>query len=167
MFYTKKYSGGNEPPDCISLDMERGVVGEDAPEEITGCCATCPKGVWGSAVDDDGNPTAGQACKAKKVMLIVQPGDSYPIVLSAPSTSLKPLKKYFGRMVSGSDRPFWSVVTRLGLVKGKSGGGIAHSVIEPEFIRNLSEEETDSVRRLRETYEPSLDKRTPTAEDAE
>jgi hypothetical protein len=167
VFYNKKYSGGNEAPDCMSLDCTTGVCGEDAPEEITGCCATCPKAEWGSAVDEDGNPSGGQACKQRKAMLVVQPHDSFPYVLNAPSSSLKNLKKYFGRLVSGQGRPFWSVVTRLVLAKTKSANGVPYSVIEPELIRVLDENEIEAVRELRENFAPALEGNPPTGQDSE
>lgn len=165
VFYNKKYSGGNEAPDCMSLDAVTGVCGEDAPAEITGCCATCPKAVWGSAVDKEGNPTGGQACKQRKAMLVVQPQDSFPFVLNAPSSSLKNLKKYFGRLVSGHGRPFWGVVTRLGLAKVKSANNVPYSVIEPELVRVLDDDEVDAVRGLRETFVPALEGSAPTGRD--
>jgi hypothetical protein len=101
-------------------------------------------------------------------MLIVQPDDNFPYVLSAPSTSLKPLKKYFGRIVSGHNRPFWGVVTTLRLGKEKSGGGLLYSVIAPEFLRVLTEEEVAAVRGLRKGFGASFEKeRTPEPQDAE
>lgn len=167
VFYAKKYSGGNEPPDCLSLDCKVGVVGEDAPAEITGDCATCPKAQWGSAVNDDGEATAGQACKQRKMMLIYRPEDSFPFILSVPPSSLKNIQKYFGRMVSGYGRPYWGVVTRLTLEKQKSGGGIVYSSIVPEFLRELTDDEVIAVKQLRERFVPALEARVPTGEDTE
>lgn len=167
MFYNSKYTGGNEPPDCISLDLRMGVVGEDAPAEITGECATCPKAQWGSAKDDDGNPTAGQACSQRKVMLIYRPEDSFPFILSAPSSSLKNIKQYFGRLVSGHGRPFWGVVTRFTLEKKKSGSGIEYSVLAPEYLRDLTEDEVVAVKQIRARMLPALERRTPEGADAE
>ena len=150
MFYEEGYNGESNPPDCMSLDLKTGVVGENCPEEVTGNCATCPKAKWGSAVNDKGEPTAGQACKQRKVMLIIQPGDNLPYVLNAPSSSLKYIKKHFGRCVSAHGAPFWGVVSSLKLRKEEKG--IEHSVIEPEILRPLSLEEIEAVRALRERF---------------
>lgn len=166
-FYAKKYSGGNEPPDCLSLDCKFGVVGEDAPDEITGNCATCPKAQWGSAVNDDGEQTGGQACNQRKMMMVYRPEDSFPFVLSIPPSSLKNLQKYFGRLVSGHDRPYWGVVTRLTLESQKSGGGIKYSSVVPEFLRELTDDEVVACKQLRERFVPALEARTPTGEDTE
>lgn len=150
MFYEDGYNGESNPPDCMSLDLKTGVVGEDCPEEVTGNCATCPKSKWGSAVNDKGEPTAGQACKQRKVMLLVRPGDSLPFVLNAPSSSLKYIKKHFGRCVSAHGAPFWGVVSSLKLRKETKG--VEHSVIDPEILRPLDIEEVEAVRALRERF---------------
>jgi len=166
MFYNKKFSGGNEPPDCMSLDTITGAPGEDAPEEITGDCSTCPKAQWGSAVNDDGEITSGQACSMRKMMLIYRPEDSFPFVLSVPPSSLKNIQKYFGRLVSGHSVPYWGAVTRLTLEKQKSGGGITYSSVVPEFLRELREDEVIAAKQLRANFVPALERRAPTAQDA-
>jgi hypothetical protein len=166
VFYVGKYTGGNEPPDCASLDCIIGLPGENAPGEITGDCSTCPKARWGSAVSDSGEEGKGQACKQRKMMLLYREQDRFPLVLSVPSSSLKQVQKYFGRLVSGFGRPYWGVVTRLSLEKAKSSGNIEYSSLVLEFVRTLEAEEVETVRKLREQFVPALERRMPEAQDA-
>ena len=157
VFYATKYSGGNEPPDCASLDCITGIVGENAPEEITGDCASCPKSQWGSAVDEDGNPTDGKACNERKMCLIYRPEDMVPIVLSIPPSSLKEVSRTFSRIAVARHRPYWGCVFSLTLSKEKNKRGIVYSQVQASFVRDLTAEEVAVVRDIREQFVPTVD----------
>jgi len=146
-FYASKYTGGNEAPDCYSIDCKTG-VGKPG-----GQCAGCPNAEWGTAKDENGNPTNGQACKQRIMLLCISENSSLPFLINAPTTSLKTLHAYFMRL-AGANLPFYGVVTSLKLAKGKSGGGIDHSVIEPEWVRNLTVEEIPGIRAYRANLLP-------------
>lgn len=146
-YYATKYKGGNQPPDCFSIDC---VHGNGNPG---GMCQTCPFSQWGSAVDDEGQPTNGQACSQKKMMLCITKESTIPFVISAPPTSLKSLQSYFLRL-AGQGLPYWGVVTKLSLEKGKSTGGIDYSVLKPEYVRTLTEEEVPYMRAYRANLLP-------------
>jgi hypothetical protein len=71
VFYHNAFcSGGNRPPDCISSD---GITGVGSPG---GQCRYCPHARFGSAVDINGRPTAGQACKDQRQVLFLLNRDS-------------------------------------------------------------------------------------------
>lgn len=164
-YYDTKYTGGNEPPVCHSLDCVTG-VGEPG-----GNCEDCPFSQWESATDDDGNPTNGQACNQRKLMLCIAKDSALPFVISAPPTSLKSVGTYFLRL-AGQMLPHWGVVTKLVLEKGKSGGGIDYSVIAPSYVRTLTPEEVPAIRQYRKNLLPmfnliSAEQAEADVEDAE
>lgn len=156
VYYEKKYSGGNEPPSCVSLDMVHGIPDDEAPESITRECATCPMNQWGSAIDEAGNPTAGKACKERKQMLLFRPHDLMPVLLSAPTSSVKSVQSYIRRLPSQGTL-YWGVVTRFTLSKQKNKGGIVYSQIECSPVRALTEEEVKAVRALRAQFVPAIE----------
>lgn len=143
-YYSTAFDGGNAPPDCYSLDCVNGIG------EPSGKCVTCPFSQWGSATDANGNPTDGQACNQRKLLLCISEDSTLPFLISAPPSSLKALKKYLVRL-SGAKLPFWGVVTSLTLEKQKSGGGIDHSVINPKYVRTITKEEIPLMRSYRQS----------------
>lgn len=132
-YYATKYTGGNEPPECYSLDCVNG-VGEPG-----GNCETCPFSQWGTAKDDEGNFTDGQACKQRLMLLFIQKNSTLPMVINVPASSLKTMTPYFVRL-GGAGLPFWCVVTNLTLVKDKTAAGIPYSQVQPEYVRTLDKE---------------------------
>ena len=158
LFYASKYSGANEPPDCISIDMIHGMVGEDCPPDVTGECATCPKARWGSAVNDKGEPTDGKACGERKQMLLFRPNDLAPVLLSAPPSSLKIVQAYIKRLPATRDEVHWSCVTKFSLKKEKNAKGIVYSQVVCEFIRGFNDDERETARQLRAIYVPAVEK---------
>jgi hypothetical protein len=157
-YYSEKYNGDKNPPDCVSLDCVNG-VGDPG-----GLCASCPMAQWGSAVDQTGNPTAGQACAQRKMMLCITENSTLPFVISAPPSSLKNLKKYFMRL-AGAGLPYFGVVTKLTLERTASGSGIDHSVIVPEYIRTLTEEEIPAIKSYRSGLLPMFNMVTARNDD--
>jgi hypothetical protein len=154
-FYKDKYDGSKVPPDCVSFDLINGIKGDDCPPEVTGICATCPKNQWGSAINDKGQPTKGKACQERKEMLLYREQDMLPVVLSAPSSSLKTLNPYIKTLPS-KRLVFWGVVTRFALKKDKTSEGIEYSLIQPSVVRALTPDEVAAVRALREQFTPAM-----------
>lgn len=114
--------GGNNPPDCASVDGETGICANESLS-LGGSCARCPMNQWGSARDNEGKPTRGKACKNIHRVYIVRPGDYYPVVVALPPTSLKNFDMFMQRLTS-KGRPFFSVLSkvRLNKVTSKSAG---------------------------------------------
>ena len=153
-YYSEKYDGGNTPPDCYSLDCKTG-VGEPG-----GDCSLCPFSQWGSAVDDKGNATDGQACSQRKMMLCIQKDSTLPFLINVPPSSLKTVGTYFLRLAGGG-LPYWGVVTKLALQKAQSQSGITFSRIAPEYVRTLTADEVPGIRRYRANLLPMFNLVSP------
>jgi len=60
-WYEHNYvSDSDDAPDCSSANGVKPDSWVDLPQCSN--CAACPKNEWGSATDQDGNPTKGKAC---------------------------------------------------------------------------------------------------------
>lgn len=152
-YWEEKYSGGSSPPDCSSDDCITGVGNPG------GSCKECPWAQFESAVDDKGQPAAGQACKQLRIMAVVQKDDLVPVLIAAPPTSLQNLRKYFLRLASRAT-PFFGVVTRFTLVKDKSAKGIEYSKIEAKSIEKLGADELKKMAGYAQVIGSSLERRS-------
>ncbi|SET46326.1 hypothetical protein SAMN05660297_02479 [Natronincola peptidivorans] len=129
-YWQEKYSGGNNPPDCSSMDGKRG---EGTPG---GDCKTCPLNQFGS--DEDGR---GKACKNMHRIYLLRSGEILPILLTLPPTSLKNLSNYMAKRIITKGHRSYSVVTRITLKKAQSSSGITYS--QAEFtVAEVLEKET-------------------------
>jgi hypothetical protein len=77
--------GGNNPPDCSSVDGKLG-VGDPGGE-----CSVCPMAEWGSK---DHGESRGQACKQMKLIFLLRPESLLPMALFLPPTSIRPVRQY-------------------------------------------------------------------------
>lgn len=144
-YWAEAFTGENNPPDCTSSDCVTG-VGDPGGE-----CAKCPYAQFGTAENG-----SGQACKQMRLIFLVRPEDMMPIMLAAPPTSLKPLKRYLTKLAF-TRSPYWSVVTRLSLEKAKNGGGIEYSKIVPSKVAVLSAEQANVFHEFGKAMRPLLD----------
>ncbi|HML68265.1 MAG TPA: hypothetical protein PKA81_07685 [Clostridia bacterium] len=134
-FYREKYTGGNEPPDCGSMD---GVTGEGDPG---GTCAKCRYNQFGSG------ESGGKACKNRRRIYILREGEIFPVLLSLPTGSLKEFTRYIQRLLSRGKKSL-AVVTRFSLKKAVNTGGIAYSQAQFNMERALTETERSVVSGL-------------------
>jgi len=132
---------GNNPPDCSSSD---GLVGVGNPG---GDCHKCPLAQFGTATDEAGNPSKGQACKSMRLLLFLRQDDMIPMIINLPPTSIQNAKKYFLRLVANG-YPYYGVTTQLRLEQAKSGGGKAYSVASLNMGRDLKPEELEKVQLI-------------------
>jgi hypothetical protein len=123
---SKKLTG--ERPTCSSDDAIRGVGTPGGLCGASGKPGCCPYNEFGSAVGDDGTPRSGKACKEKKLIFILRPGQMLPDIVDAPPSSLKQLRTYQFRL----GVPFCSIVTRLALVKPTKIG-----IVPPEQVQQI------------------------------
>lgn len=137
-YYTEKYAGGSNPPDCGSFD---GVTGTGTPG---GSCARCPLNQFGSGEGQS------KACKNRRMIYILMEGELFPMVLSLPTGSLKEFTKYLKRQLS-KGRKLNQIVTKISLRKATSGSGIAYSQAVFTFDRVLNAEEKEAVSKLTES----------------
>lgn len=109
-YFESGFSGDSEKPDCSSADGIRPDHWIDKPQ--ASACASCPKAVWGSKVNQKGNEV--KACSDHKRLLVVAPDDidGDVAVIQAPATSLKNLSNY-GRQLNKHKAPLAGVTTRI------------------------------------------------------
>lgn len=71
-YYTDKYTGGSNPPDCSSFD---GIHGIGNPG---GSCKNCPFNKFGSGEGKS------KACKNRRMLYILRDGELFPVILNLP-----------------------------------------------------------------------------------
>lgn len=131
LYFSKKYDGSNDPPDCFSDD---GITGVGDPG---GNCAECPLSKFGSGGERP-------RCAQRKLILLLRSDSVLPIVLNLPPSSLREVERYFMRL-SAQRKTFFQVETTFKLEKDKSGDGIVYSRAIPVFSRFLTPEESASA----------------------
>jgi len=138
--YREKYTGGNTPPDCASINGHTGIDAETG-EVIS--CKDCPNNKFGSGEN------GAKLCKQKRRVYILRAGEALPIILSIPTGSLADFSKYVTRLLSKGSRTS-AVVTKFSLKKAQNSGGISYSQAVLSVDRNLSPEERGIIDRLAE-----------------
>jgi len=145
-YYTDKYTGGSNPPDCSSFD---GIHGTGAPG---GNCKTCPFNKFGSG---DGK---SKACKNRRILYILREGQLFPVILNLPVGSSGAYKNYIKHLLT-QRTSLSRVVTTISLKKAMSDSNIAYSQAAFKFVRNLTDEELESLAPMVEqmkTYAANL-----------
>ena len=139
-FYLDKFTGGNNPPDCGSMD---GKIGVDAMTGECKNCATCPHAKFGSGEN------GGMACKQKRRVYLLREGEILPVILTVPTGSLKEFTKYVTRLLQKGKKTN-SVVTKFTLKKVQNSTGITFSQVVCSVDRALSPEEQKNVLAMSE-----------------
>jgi hypothetical protein len=127
-YYKEKYTGGNEAPNCGSIDGHTGVDTETG--EIKDC-KDCPNNKFGSGEN------GGKACKQKRRVYILRENEALPVILSLPTGSLADFSKYVMRLLSKGKKSN-TVVTKFTLKKAQNSGGINFSQVVCAPERELS-----------------------------
>lgn len=138
-YWGSVYGGGNQPPDCSSMDGKQGT--------IYGDCKTCQYNQWGSDV-----ATGGKLCKNQHRIYILREGASLPILLTLPPTSLKAFGSYLSKRILERSKLPRHVLTKIGLKKVANNAGIAYS--EVTFTRG--DDLPDDLRPEMDAYCASL-----------
>lgn len=135
-------SGGGQPPDCSSPDGEYGLgrFQPGSPEHPQGTCDSCPMNQWGSA----GDGGRGKGCRELRALYMIRPGGILPIVVSAPPTSIVPIRKYMVRLAAEAI-PYYGVVTALALEQ-QSQGAFRWSTVKPRMVARLTADETEQAQ---------------------
>lgn len=139
-FYQDKYTGGNNPPDCGSMDGHYGIDAETG-ERID--CRECPNNRFGSGEN------GAKACKQKRRLYILRPGETLPVILSLPTGSLGEFSKFVMRQLS-KGRKTNSIVTKFSLKKAQNNSGINYSQAVLTMDRLLNAEEIAAVEKMGE-----------------
>ncbi len=134
-YYSDKYTGGSNPPDCGSFD---GVVGTGNPG---GECARCQFNKFGSGEN------GAKACKNRRRIYLLREGEIFPMILSLPTSSLKDFSRYIMRLLTRGKKSN-AIVTRFTLKKATSNSGIAYSQAQFSVDRTLTDEEYALISKL-------------------
>lgn len=139
-YYKEKFTGGNNPPDCSSLDGKLGVVSETGECRD---CKTCPYAKFGSGEN------GGMACKQKRRMYLLREGEMLPIIMTLPTGSLAEFTKYVTRLVTKGMKAN-HVVTKFTLKRAQNSTGINYSQVICAVDRPLSPEEKRNIAAMTE-----------------
>ena len=132
-YWAEDFGGGNEPPDCASLN---GKVGHGNPG---GDCSECPFNQFGSSGH-------AKACKEMKLLFLLRPGLLLPEVVVLPPSSLGAWRKY-AMMLTSRGKAVSSVITEVGLYEAKSRDGIKYAQATLRASEALDAESADWVRK--------------------
>jgi hypothetical protein len=112
VYYAEAFNEGSSdgtPPTCYSQD---GVVpSPHARVKQHANCAQCPRNVWGSRVNDQGE-AQGKECADNARVAISVPDKVDPILLRVPPASLKPLRELL-KLIATRKIPYNAVVTKM------------------------------------------------------
>ena len=139
-YYKEEYTGGNNPPDCGSMDGKVGIEAESG--EIKNC-ADCEFNKFGSGKN------GAKACKQKRRIYLLREGEALPTILSLPTGSLGEFSKYVMRLLSKGKKTN-AVVTKFTLKKAQNSGGINYSQAVFAVDRQLTPEEHQSILAMSE-----------------
>lgn len=139
-YYKEEYTGGNNPPDCGSMDGKFGIEAESG--EIKSC-ADCEYNKFGSGKN------GAKACKQKRRIYLLREGEALPTILSLPTGSLGEFSKYVMRLLSKGKKTN-AVVTKFTLKKAQNSGGINYSQAVFAVDRQLTAEEHQSILAMSE-----------------
>jgi len=91
-----------------------------------------------------GKGGAGKRCKESRLLGILQPGEAWPVIVTAGPGSLKTVPPFVRRLTV----PHFQAIVELSLEKQTSSGGIDYSRIVPKFVGTISREDGATMRRL-------------------
>ena len=124
-FWNAEFSGGGSPPDCSSEDAVGGIglFGKGSEANHTGECDGCPMAKWGSGKDN------GQGCRLITRLFLLQEGSLVPTLVLLPPTGYKAARSYVRDRALLPPHRMTAVLTKIGLTKAQSDGGIAYSTV--------------------------------------
>lgn len=134
-FYSSKYNGSNNPPDCLSVNR---VTGIGTPG---GMCINCTNNKFGSGEN------GSKACKNKHQMYLLRENEIFPLILSLPTSSNKEFSKYIKRLLSKGKKSS-NVVTKFSLKKAVNKTGISYSQVQFAMERALTPNENELVGKM-------------------
>ena len=137
-FYKDKFTGGNNPPDCGSMD---GKIGIDGSTGECKDCSKCPLAKFGSGEN------GGMACKQKRRVYLLREGEILPVILTIPTGSIKEFTKYVTRLLQKGKKTN-SVVTKFTLKKAQNSTGITFSQVVCSVDRDLAPQEQQNIAAM-------------------
>jgi hypothetical protein len=147
-YYTSEYTGGNNPPDCGSINGVHGV--NRVTGEITQC-EFCENFQFGSGKD------GGKACKQKRRLYILREGELLPTVITIPTGSLTLFSNYVMSLVN-KNLSSNGVVTRFTLKKATNKNGIVYSQVVFAADKMLKADEKAAIKKMAEQIKNIVNK---------
>lgn len=86
----------------------------------------------------------GKRAKESRLLFILQPGEAWPVLVTAGPGSLKAVSGFVKKQAV----PHFRCEVELTLTRAVSGGGVDYSQIVPRLVRTLSREEGAIIQRL-------------------
>ena len=151
-YYSAKYDGTTNPPDCHSID---GVVGHGNPG---GECKNCPFNKYGT-------DSAGKACKNKRMLYVMLEGQIFPYMFNLPVGSIQGYTNYVKALLTRGKKVS-NVVTKFSLKKATNKAGIVYSQAVFTYVRDLTNEEISSMVDLKDMVKNYALTHTPAIVDA-
>ena len=133
------YGGENRMPVCSSRDAKQGVA-FGTGEAIN--CDTCEYNEF------KGNGQ-GKECKNMRRIYLMLDGKPHLYLLTVPPTSINSVSKQLKRLITGGS-PLTRIVVAFRLESAKSKGGKDYAKITVEKAGDLTKEQGDLVRQMRE-----------------
>lgn len=133
------YGGENRMPVCSSWDGKQGV------ELETGAVCNCDICEYNEFKANG----EGKECKNTRRIYLMLDGRPFLYLLTVPPTSLKAVSKQLKRLITGGT-PLTRIVVTFRLESAKSKGGKDYAKITVEKAGDLTKEQGDLARRIRE-----------------
>jgi hypothetical protein len=137
-YYKGEYTGANVPPDCGSYN---GKYGTGIPG---GECRNCDLNDYGSGKN------GSKACKDKRRLYVLLEGESFPMIISLPTSSIKAFSLYVQHVLTRRKKKLHEVVTRFSLKRVQNKGGIYYALAQFAVDRPLAHDERAQTSRLSE-----------------
>lgn len=137
-YWKDKFNGGNEAPDCSSIDGHNGTVRETGEFRN---CEGCPYNQF----SDDGS---GKLCKNMHRVYLLREGNPIPILITLPPTSLKYLRDYIGKTILLKGMRSYDALTKISLKKEMSKDNIAYSRAVFTFVGKLTDEQRAAAKDM-------------------
>ena len=134
----------NAKPLCSSVD---GKTGYGSPG---GVCRACALNQYGTAANG-----SGKACKNMRSLYLLRSGDSMPMMLNLPPTSLRPWKDFLSQAFVFRRRASWGSVIEIGLKK-VSNGKESYSVATFRLVYDLAGEELAKIRSYASQFKEQI-----------
>lgn len=151
VFYKLAFTGGNEAPDCVSSDGKVGRAPADSPVPWAGGCNDC----GGCPFNQFGPNNEPKPCKNQERLYLLREGDIFPIIVTVPPTSRKPLNSYLSGLMNKL-KPAHAVVTSIKLKKEVNAGGIKYSAGVFTKVKDLTKDEAKAIKGYAEQLRPVL-----------
>jgi hypothetical protein len=132
------------PPECSSDDGKIGIgrFGVGSDQNPSGRCESCPMNAWGSA----GGGKKGKACREQRNIVMMLPGQIFPVLLTLPVSSIQPSRKYMLLLAQHGLAPY-AVETTVTL-EAQNRGGQRWSTAQFQVGRKLDSEEVAKAREM-------------------